>query len=233
MPNPGQEDGNADGAGDACQPHLEILGVNEDGGATLEVTVRLADPDGDPVRGAVLLAGAPTSLADFAASPDCTTALPPEGLPGRGIVYARLGGDGYLLDVDRGALELTGTPCQDGNQDYALAFRSCASGPSGFDYFQVIPPELPFDYCVERADGSARFDITVLSAGASAVVKRSFGSTSYENGALPSGVSLTDLLPGRAHEIRIRATDGHTPPVEAAAGFVYHGEATLVFVLVP
>ncbi|HET8947555.1 MAG TPA: thrombospondin type 3 repeat-containing protein [Candidatus Polarisedimenticolia bacterium] len=231
-PNPDQADANADGAGDACQPRIEIVSVTG-GGAEVEVALRLVDPDGDPLHGS-LLVSAQDVLPDFFADPDCGTPLLPEFLPGRGVAFTMLGGDGYLFDADETRLEITGIGCQDSVRDYEVAVGACAADPPLFDYFQVIPPgSLPLAMCVRRADRSARFDLRVESmAGGTAVVTRDLPPVSYENGLLPP-VPLQGLRPGEPSRIRITATDGQTPVVQAIASFQYLGEARLVFRLVP
>src|SRR5262249_25754752 len=105
-PNPGQEDRNADGSGDACQPTIEILDIREDGGTTLEVTVRLQDPDGDFLHGTVGFGSPPTTLSDMLTHPICTVPLPPEGLLGRGIAYGNYEGLAFLVDADVGESQL-------------------------------------------------------------------------------------------------------------------------------
>ena len=232
VPNPGQADANGDGGGDACQPRLELLSITGDGG-TLVAMLRLADPNGDPVHGAIVLT-AETGLSDFFLDPDCTTPLPPEALPGRGVAFGSLGGDGYLFDADRVGQEIIGVTCQDGIQDYELAYGSCATTAGVFDFYQVVPAgSVPLAICVRRLDDSTRFDLVVESiAGGTATVRHDFAPVPYAGTSLPA-VPLGALVAGPVHAIRITATDGHTPVVAASAPFLYQGETTLVFVLVP
>src|SRR5262249_35214413 len=102
VPNADQADSNGDGAGDACQPFLEILDIRQDGGTDLEVTVRAGDPQGRPIAGTITILDAASAfeLSDFSATYDCTIPLPPESIPGRGIVYWRYGGGAVLADAD-------------------------------------------------------------------------------------------------------------------------------------
>src|SRR5262249_18880280 len=51
--NPLQEDSNADGSGDACQPVLVLGSVLQDGGTDLEVEARAFDPEGDRLSGTI------------------------------------------------------------------------------------------------------------------------------------------------------------------------------------
>lgn len=231
--NPDQADTNGDGAGDACQPSIAILSVTEDGGTDLEVTLRLSDPDGDPLRGGIFLSGRST-LDDFLLDPACSAPRPPESLPGKGVAFTMLGGQGYVFDVDSARIELIGAACEDGLRDYEIAHGACASMPPAFDYFQAIDAaSLPMPLCVRRADGSARFDFLVESmAGGSAVLTREFPPALYENGALPA-VPIPTLAVGQQGTLRITATDGRTPTVEAGASFLYRGESTVIFHVVP
>jgi hypothetical protein len=230
--NPGQEDRNADGAGDACQPVVEITSIQEDGGDELEVTIHLEDPNGDALRGVVRLRELLT-LDDFYSHPDCMVPLPPEYLPGQGIAFGLPeGGSFYLFDADRGIAELFSMVCQDGAQDYELARGTCSEDhPSGFDYF--INPglsELPLSVCVRRLDQSATFDLTILRVEAGqAIVQQLRSETVYQDSALPAGIDLTILSPGRTYQIEITATDGSTPEVSDQREFLYQGETTVRF----
>ncbi len=232
VPNPGQEDANADGGGDACQPRLEIVSVAGDGG-TLVVTLRLADPNGDPLSGSILLSGE-TALGDFFLDPDCSLPLPPDMRPGSGVAFAMLGGDAYLFDADRTARELLDVTCRDGAQDYALAYGACAAPTGPYDYYQVIPRfSTPLPLCVRRMDGSAVFDVVVESFTTDALILRhDFAPIPYAGSTLPE-IDLRALVPGPDHTLRMTATDGKTPVVEASTPFSYQGETTLRFVVVP
>jgi hypothetical protein len=234
-PNAGQQDRDADGAGDACQPTVEILAIQEDGGAALEVNVRLQDPNGDPLRGVVSIGGGvgsgPVNLTDIVAAPGCGTPLPPESRPGEGIAFGRFGDTPFLFDADRTLAEFLGTPCHDGVQDYELAPRECAMAAGGFDFFADISGlPLPQPFCVRRVDGTASFDLTLLEVAPDHVVVQTLlGQAPFSGSALPQGMSLVGLTPGRSYEIRITATDDTTLPVSAARTFLYQGETVIQF----
>ena len=166
--------------------------------------------------------------------PDCTAPRPPESLSGRGVGFAMLNGDRYLFDVDATRLELLGAACQDGLRDYEIAHGTCASMQPVFDYFQAFNQDsLPLAICVRRADGSALFDFRVESAdGGTVLMTREFPAAFYENSTL-AAVPMPALIAGQQGTLRITATDGHTPVVEAAASFLYQGETTLVFHVIP
>jgi len=231
VPNQGQEDRNADGAGDACQPSIEILGIREDGGETLEVTVRLQDPNGDPVHGTVSILSPPATLGDFFASPDCSVTLPPESLPGRGIAFGLFGEFSYLFDMDATVAQLFGTICQDGLQDYELANGTCATNPGYFDYFlPLADPHYPKNVCVRRVDGTASFDLRILAVqGNQAVFQPIVHATPYVNSTLPRNMFLFELAPRSSYQLEITATDGKTPVVTDAKPFLFQGEEIILF----
>src|SRR5262249_42001300 len=148
VPNSGQDDRNADGAGDACQPSIEILDIRQDGGETLEVTVRLQDPNGDPVHGTIGFVSPPTTLDTLLSEMNCGRPLPPQSLPGRGIAFGVSEGVMFLVDADVGAAILLGSGCEDGVQDYELGDGSCSAGPPYFDYFIYLnDPRYPRTVC--------------------------------------------------------------------------------------
>jgi VCBS repeat protein/HYDIN/CFA65/VesB family protein/thrombospondin type 3 repeat protein len=225
--NPGQQDSNGDGAGDACQPVVDITGIQQDGGPELEVTVRLEDPDGDKLHGVVRVLDpkARFTLNDFISSPDCTAALPPESLPGVGIAFTS---GPLLFDAD------SFTMCQDGLQDYELALGTCAAPEGAFDISLdlsgVTPPHA---ICIRRVDHSADFDFTAETLESDHAVLLGPGylvsETTYTDTTLPTGISLSSLVPGQTYEIEITTTDGDTPLVSARREFLYQGEGTIRF----
>jgi len=231
-PNQDQADTNGDGAGNVCQPRLEIVGVTSADGR-IEVTLRLGDPDGDLLHGTLTLSGE-VRLGDFLQGPDCAAPLPPEQRSGHGIAFTMLGAEGFLFDADRAGLDLVGVACEDGIQDYEIAYGTCVSTAGAFDYFQPIPEvSLPLSLCVRRVDGSARFDFRAISfQGGGVLLSRDFLPVDYAGSVLPP-LALAGLIPGQIHSLRIRTTDGTTPVVEAAVTFLYQSEETLTFTIVP
>ena len=51
--NPDQLDTNQDGSGDACQPVLALLSIQQDGGSALELRTLARDPQGEPLSGLI------------------------------------------------------------------------------------------------------------------------------------------------------------------------------------
>src|SRR6185295_10843004 len=160
--NPGQEDANADGAGDACQPRVNILAVVPAefaaGGdlATVPVLaagVSLDDPDGQPLRGRAIVseretvdvtlldAGTSAMSSDFI---DCGRGLALEERPGEGIAFLNASvGQPDLIDQD-GILA-----CNDGLQDFAIAAGACGPiDPLGTDVLPLRSLSLPALVCV-------------------------------------------------------------------------------------
>jgi hypothetical protein len=55
--NPDQADREGDGSGDACQPRLDLEGIQQDGGELLEVRALASDPQGDALSGRIEIFG--------------------------------------------------------------------------------------------------------------------------------------------------------------------------------
>jgi hypothetical protein len=236
-PNPGQEDANGDGGGDACQPVVAIVGVTEDGGADLEVSVRVADPDGDRLDGEVRIFDLSDSfmLSDFLGDPDCSKPLPPESAIGRGVVFAVLGGHAFLVDSEFLATSVGSPPCGDGQPHYFLSFGSCSSPATPPDLFldlDAAGSSIPGPVCVARTDGSASFDFMVARAGSGLTLEghhRIVQETPFQGTTLPDSVGLSGLEAMHTYRLEIVATDGKTPPAAAARDFLYQGESAIRF----
>ena len=230
-PNPGQEDSNHDGAGDACQPVVEIVGIQGGGGSALELTLRLKDPDGDPIRAWVRL-GSPVTLVDFLADPDgCHRPLPPQDLPGEGIAFGRVSDAGFLFDADSVSAELLSRSCEDGRQDYSLAAGRCGLERSPAGYFIDLGPAvftIPGPICVRDLDRGTAFDFTVLGVlGDRVFLRQSIIDIAFQAPTIPEAIDLSALSAGRAYQIEIVATDGKTPEVFDTMEFLYQGEASV------
>jgi hypothetical protein len=237
--NPDQADSNGDGAGDACQPVVEILNILEDGGANLEVTARAADPQGDPISGEIRILGIQSTIAlpDFGAGVDCTLPLPPESFPGRGVAYAQIGGEAYLADAEIISGALGSTPCGDGAVHYVLALGTCAAPLSAPDVFLDLTAAgdlIPGPVCVGRVDGSAAFDVNVVSTGATLVLSgvqllTAIQVTPYNGVALPPAVPIGGLVSGLTYRLQITVSDDATPSLDATRDFLYQGESVIRF----
>ena len=251
--NPGQEDGNSDGAGDACQGTVALDPIRparfapalaSDPVAVLAVGARVADPDGQPLRGRAILATREERLqvlleaASSAASSDaidCGRGLSLEERPGEGLAYLNISvGEPTLIDQD---LILA---CNDGLQDFELAAGTCGSEGQLFGPTLVMRGlELPASVCARTVvDPSRRFNLRVdtlepSSATLAAEQDITRIKADYVGPALPGPVPLAELgaPPAAGLEVTLflSATDGHTPEVFGRRDFLWHGEPLLVF----
>jgi len=235
--NAGQADANGDGAGDACQPVVNIVAVNEDGGAELEVTALVADPEHETLDGFIRIVDPAASflLEDTLPSPDCARPLPPESIPGRGILYAVIDGSPFLADADLLASLGFIPVCDDAVPDYTLELGTCASPISTADTFislADVGTALPGPICVRRADGSASFDLNVSYEGDAVRVAKDqpiLQEIPYHGLTVPELVMIDPLVPLAIYRLEITATDGSTPAAHDSRDFVSHGETAIRF----
>jgi 6-phosphogluconolactonase (cycloisomerase 2 family) len=250
VPNPAQEDRDADLAGDACQPSLAILGVapalyvppdrdadGADPGTALAVSLQLEDPQQDALTGRVTIAARGTvaaTLLDAAAGDpsapiDCRRVLRPATGIGGGVAYVNGSvGDAVLFDQD------SLLACDDGRPDYELAEGTCGSPGLVFTTLLILNVRVPpFDVCVRPlADRGALFDLRLetiaidhldlTGEAEETVVERSW------EGRRPDPVSLAALGAGD-FTLALTATDGQTPARRARASLRHDDEAALVF----
>jgi 6-phosphogluconolactonase (cycloisomerase 2 family) len=257
--NPDQADANRDRAGDACQPAVLLEGVvaaalrdeaapGEDPTATrpvLAAAATVADPDGQPLRGRVVIAARETvalTLLDAADSAvasdrvDCGRGFGLEARPGEGIAYLS-GSIGHPALVDQDLI----LACNDAVQDYELAAGPCgASGQFFSSVLSLTGLPLPAEICARAvADPVRRFDVRVLSAlpaSAEVVVERDVAriTAAYSQSRLPEPIPLEALGPppgpaGQPLTLLLSASDGNTPEVFGRAEFVWGGEPLLLF----
>lgn len=214
--NPGQEDMNGDGAGDACQPGA-ILGpvvvaaraIGDDTGTApastvpvLAASAAVADPDGEALHGRVIVSRRETravTLLDAAASPDSSDGVdcargfaPQEGRPGEGVAYLNASaGLPAIVDLDRTF------GCDDGVQDYEIAAGRCSDG--GLVFVPVLTMghlAPPVAACVRVvADPARRFQLIFEafdpeSAPVAAEQDVARAVVSYSGSTLPEPLSL-------------------------------------------
>jgi 6-phosphogluconolactonase (cycloisomerase 2 family) len=252
--NPGQEDADGDGAGDACQPVAAIAGVeaalstgDDPAGPltpVLAAAIAAADPDGGAVRGRALLARrvtAPVTLLDAALAGagadgvDCRRSLALEDRTGEGIAFLGPSSGGpVLFDTD----VILG--CNDGIQDYELAAGPCGTDLAPFtSLLPIAGLTLPAEVCVRAVgDPGRRFALRVETAGAESadlVAEReaTLAESAYSGATPPAPIAL-DVLgeappEGTAATLIVTVTDGETPEHRARRDFVHRGEGTLVF----
>src|SRR5207245_915957 len=135
----------------------------------LSASEAIADPDGDPLRGAVTVArreAGPDTLLDAAGDPaasdavDCGRGLALEERIGEGIAYiGALSGGPALVDQD------LFFACDDGVQDYEIAAGECDD--PGLRFASNLPLtglQDPIVLCVRASsDAERRFSIRVLT----------------------------------------------------------------------
>jgi DNA-binding beta-propeller fold protein YncE len=255
--NPGQEDADGDGAGDACQPAVAIgtvvpapyLPPGPEGPAgpvipALAAAAAVADPDGQPLRGRAIVSvrerGAVTLLDAALGGPsadavDCRRGLPVEDRVGEGVGYLNASAGGpLLLDLD---LILA---CNDGLQDFGLAAGRCDAGAA---FFAGVLPltglPVPAEACARAVlDPTRSFDLRVeeiLEESAVLIADREVTriEAAWAASALPGPLPLAPLGgspdEGRPATLTVTAADGETPERRARGDFVHRGEALLVF----
>jgi hypothetical protein len=230
--NIGQEDSNGDGAGDACQATVRIVGIEAQTSPpnSLDATVTLGDPDGDRIGGTITIAPA-SVLPDVISTglDPCAAAFLPDGVPGEGIVYAtNLGLPLLLADVD------SGVGCRDGIPDFTLAYGRCADVIPGTETTALSVHQLtPFPICVRRFPQGAAFDYVVQSADSGALLLSGAAapilSVAYSKSNLPPQIRIDGLGAPGPYVLRITAGDGNTPEVADERLFTYSGEKTMTF----
>ncbi len=235
-PNLDQADRNKDGSGDACQPLLILSGIQEDGGDFLEVDALAQDPQGEPLRGEIVIeefieADVEIPFQD-AASPDCTLGFFPDGIQGQGIIYVFLFQDSpFLADLD------WRLGCQDGIPDFEIDLGYCGSAyPSGGFALDLRQLQslfgLPAPICVRRyGDYGGGTDLNILSfdeISVKAALYRYYTLRIPFDSGLPRLSDISSLTPGGIHRLTITVSDGNTPPLSAMAMFTYQGESTLL-----
>jgi len=250
--NPGQEDENQDGAGDACQAEVTLDAVvparfapaiADDPVSVLAAGARLSDPDGQPLRGRAILATREERfqvLLEAASSGasgdsiDCGRGLPLEERPGEGLAYLNGSVGGPTL-IDQDLL----LACNDGVQDYEIAAGPC--GAEGLIFGPILPLQgldLPAAMCARAiVDPSRRFSLRVetietSSAGLFAEQDIARITADYSGSALPDPIPLEPLgappVAGLDVTLSLSATDGHTPEVLDRRDFLWHGEPFMV-----
>ena len=218
--NPGQEDSNGDGAGDACQPQVRILSIEPGRAGSLNARVSIGDPDGDRVSGTVRILPTATLVNVAPRIPDaCSLAFLPDGVAGQGLIYAVFPGRAPVL-TDVGA----GVGCGgSGAPDFVLALGRCASvAGSAFDVQITLDHPTPFPICAKRFAGSAPgVDYDVLRVTPAAALLGPIGppvvSVPYDRSRLPGSVDLGPLPGPGTYLLQVTATDGNTPQVSDQA----------------
>lgn len=233
-PNPGQEDRDGDGSGDACQPELRLGQITQDGGDLLEVDLAAVDPQGDPLRGRIEIFD--TTSQEFSLIDPgnlnrytCASGFSPTG-SGAGIAFANASAGGpFLFQLD------TYFFCEDGQPDYTIALGTCTAPPESqlsTDFFDLSGLTLPVTLCVRRVDDpSSGFDWTILGYDRTSLQGTQTRSSPVLRipiaGHLPGRSDITSLQSGRVYRLVATVTDGSTRPVSVTGSFTYNGETWL------
>lgn len=232
-PNPGQEDFDGDGYGDACQPTLDLVRISEDGGVKLEVDVRPEDPNGDQLSGTIVLQEIETVILPVSPFGTCEASdlWNPDGDPGEGISFANFFGL-RLLDADW----FSPFPgCSDWFFDYRFAYGSCSEEGLFFAATRRVDTmPLPLSMCVQSFDSGQLRDITIRSADLIQIVFDTLGDVLLEHdyvGDLPNSLPIRTLglTPGESYALTVTTSDGQSPPRNVSSSFVYNGENDLQF----
>ncbi|HKQ98562.1 MAG TPA: choice-of-anchor D domain-containing protein [Candidatus Polarisedimenticolia bacterium] len=230
--NPDQADRNHDQSGDACQPLVVIESV-VDSVDPVRVRVRMRDPQGDPLRGEVILYGGFSGkvvMTDLLSGVGCDFAWLPDGRTGEGIgfVNASLGVAG-LFDVD------TVLGCGDGTSDWLIAPGSCDAPTGPFDYVLFLDGlPLPAPICFKAVREASRLVNGIVTGFDDQHLSLDYGGESLPEshpfeGRLPRLLDLTGFGADAPVRVQIGVTDGKSPLVFDEATFVRHGQQALTF----
>jgi hypothetical protein len=253
VPNPGQEDTNGDGFGDACSPSVRIESL-VDRGAHFLAQVRLESPGGLPLEGEVRLEGAPP---------------PPPGW--LRFVWLSTGcGDPGLIEFFLNGTPLGSAPATNNQACDCLPLEPfselligdpallAAWRPGLENEFRVVisdpTGQVPIAWVVLELDGSGSIDAVLYDAPGGLVepsppeadlclagyrdgsfevstrfLRPVLASARYTGSRLPCPLDLSGLPPGQ-HTLIVTANDG-TVPGEASdqASLALAGQAFLQF----
>ncbi|HWN67080.1 MAG TPA: hypothetical protein VNM90_05540, partial [Haliangium sp.] len=240
--NEDQADGNGDGAGDACQPTIDVVSVGPFGDSLVS-SILIEDPNGDPLSGEVEILTLPgdlmaitvetlatcgddivelhingtflTSLSVFGAHCDC---VPP------GVMTWATSDAGFLEPLFNEYGENTFTAVKQGSSS-ALAWVS-ATLEFGDGSTQQI---CVYGNCDERENlCAAGYEFGFVNESVTVPVTMTpVVSASYQDSTLPAFLDTSALAPG-VYMLRATTTDGSSPVVSDKEPFALNGEPRLL-----
>ena len=229
-------DSNNDGWGDACQPDLQLLAIDHDGGQ-VAVRVRLSDPQHDKLQGTLTVHPPdPQVLIPAVSEGLCSEGYHPYGASGEGILYIPLSSSGpnqaELDDLDSLLANYGIATCADGYPDFDFGDGPCFDSQTRFGSSLVYPGQKPPDqpYCV-RYRGQPAFELVITAVHPDALTAglRSLGSASAFafDEVLPRSFGMT-FDQGQTYGVVLKVTDGTTGPITVKSSFVGQGESNLL-----
>jgi hypothetical protein len=241
VPNDDQADGNNDGAGDACQPTIDVVSVAPNGASLLGI-IDIADPNGDPLSGEVQIlagAGAPVAITmEMLAT--CSGDSVELALNGTTIASMNVGdhctcfppGVDTTINSDAGALAALFDVAGD-NTLTAIkqgSFSALAWVSATLEYADGSTQQICVrGNCAEREDlCSAGFEFNPINDSVDVpATTTTVLSVSYQDSTLPAFLDTSSLAPG-SYILRATTTDGSSPIVDDSEPFTLAGEPRLV-----
>ena len=250
VPNPGQLDSNADGAGDACQPTIDILSVAATGSGDLLAEIEIADPNGDPLSGVVQVLGPIGDPLAITVEWFSTCGNDPIDIGLNGTVIGTVVGSGGGAHCtclppgvdsatftgpaiaaafnEAGGNAMTVTKATPGT---ALAWAKAILQYSDGTLQEVCLFDEPggVEGCQERVNlCAAGFNFATVSAAQPvADLTTALVSESYSNSLLPPFLDISGVQTGPL-VLHATTTDGNTPPVSDSEPFVHGNEPRLI-----
>jgi hypothetical protein len=251
VPNPDQTDSNGDGAGDACQPSVDVSPVVPQG-VDLFAEIEIADPQDDPLNGAVqVVAGraAPISIRFEALKTSCDSQTNETDLLLNGAVIGTISGNPRDCTCTPfggpARVDISGSPIGDnwnaGDVNtlrvlkpgfgtlltWAKATLVFDEGPAEEVCIHHATGGIPQD-CSERSN-LCRFDTTFVEVDKSVSLDFSvlLLTETYANSELPTSLDISSLEAGD-YLLRATTTDGKTPEVSDEEPFTKTDEAQII-----
>jgi cytochrome c peroxidase len=257
VPNPDQADSNGDGAGDACQPTVDVSPVGPQG-EDLFAEIEIVDPNDDPLSGVVQVIGgakAPTSIVFEALKTSCFSPVVNTDLLLNGMVIGTISGNPLDCTCTPAGgparIQITGATIADRwneSGENMLTVRRPGENlgtlltwakatlefedrdAESFCIHHAGPGfgSLPPRDCTERVD-LCRFDTSFIPVNASVTVNLSAPliTEAYSDSELPPSLDISGLEAGD-YLLRATTTDGNTPEMGDEEQFTKTDEALII-----